>query len=381
MVSMTSSNISLFLARFFSNNTGSLAPKWSEDDIDSICSMWDSWCAEHKDDSPFTDTPKGRSVKADVVKIVRDFAEIFGAAIWAEGVWDTLNKDVYSTVVEAVIQNKTTMEALDGALKKTVRKTVNGKKEPSNRNKSAYLYCCEHFRSILKAENPACTPQQLTKLLGERWKLVQSSPEYNELHAEFLESARVDKERYEALNPKPPKPVKVAKPAKVAKPKGKPRGKSAWLIFCQTMRPGVKTEMPEGATNKDVMAKLGEMWASTGFQDEKIKAVQESMEDKRRVEQLLVETNIVVEDETETTVKETTVKETTVKVAPPVVKTPVKKVAPPVVKTPSAPVKAKAKEEEDTLMSMKTKLSILLSGDDDESEDEDEPLGGVVLAM
>jgi hypothetical protein len=151
------------------------------------------------------------------------------------------------------------------------------------------------------------------------------------------------------------------------------------LIFCQTMRPGVKTEMPEGATNKDVMAKLGEMWASTGFQEEKIKAVQESMEDKRRVEQLLVETNIVVEDEDET---ETTVGETTVKVAPPVVKTPVK-VAPPVVKTPSAPVKAKAKakakeEEEDTLMSMKTKLSILLSGGDDESEDEDEPLGGVV---
>ena len=372
---MTSSNISLFLARFFSNNTGSLAPKWSEDDIDSICSMWDSWCAEHKEDSPFTDTPKGRSVKADVVGIVRDFSNTFGAAIWAEGVWDTLNQDVYSTVVEAVVQNKTTTEALSAVLKKTVRKTVNGKKEPSNRNKSAYLYCCKHFRSILKAENPESTPQQLTKLLGERWKLVQSSPEYKELHVEFLESARVDKERYEALNPKPPKPAKVAKPVKVAKPKGKPRGKSAWLVFCQTMRSGVKSDMPEDATNKDVMAKLGEMWASTGFQDEKIKAVQESMEDKRRVEQLLSETNIIVEEET-------TVEETTVKVAPPVVKTPVK-VAPPVVKTPSAPTKAKAKVEakEDTVVSMKTKLSILLGSDDDESEDEDEPLRDVALVM
>ena len=412
MVSMTSMNISLFLASFF-RNTGSLAPKWSEDDIDAICAMWGEWCESHKEESPFTDSPKGRAVRVEIDKIVREFSEVWGVTIWAEDVWDNLNTDRYAALVEAVVLNKIVQASIKAALEKTVRtKTVGGKKAPSNRNKSAYLYCCNHYRPILKAENPNVTPQQLTKLLGEKWKLVQVSEEYKEVYDGFLESARVDKERYEALHPKPPKAAKAAKaPSSPKKPKGKPRGKSAWSFFCQYKRESVKAELPEGSTNKDVMAKLGEMWSSTDYTEEKTRAVRESMEDKERVSILNAEaeakakavsqtqlTQILIEEESddeETIVDETIVEEETivdetqkvvVKTEPEVVKTAVvkktkastpKKTPSVTKKTPGAPKKSVAKKtvvEDDAVQSVQAKLDILLGGYDTEDEVVDESL-------
>ena len=415
MVSMTSMNISLFLASFF-RNTGSLAPKWSEDDIDAICAMWGEWCESHKEESPFTDSPKGRAVRVEIGKIVREFSQVWGVTIWAEDVWDSLSEDRYAALVEAVVLNKIVQASIKAALEKTVRtKTVGGKKAPSDRNKSAYLYCCNHYRPILKAENPNVTPQQLTKLLGEKWKLVQVSEEYKEVYEGFLESARVDKERYEALHPKPPKAAKAAKaPSSPKKPKGKPRGKSAWSFFCQYKRESVKAELPEGSTNKDVMAKLGEMWSSTDYTEEKTRAVRESMEDKERVSILNAEaeakaasqtqfTQILIEEESddeetnveeetnvddETNVDEETIVEETqkvvVKTEPEVVKTSVvkktkastpKKTPGVTKKTPGAPKKSVAKKtvvEDDAVQSVQAKLDILLGGYDTEDEVVDE---------
>jgi hypothetical protein len=389
-------NISLFLASFF-RNTGSLAPKWSEDDIDAICAMWGEWCESHKEESPFTDSPKGRAVRVEIDKIVREFSQVWGVTIWAEDVWDNLNADRYAALVEAVVLNKIVQASIKAALEKTVRtKTVGGKKAPSNRNKSAYLYCCNHYRPILKAENPNVTPQQLTKLLGEKWKLVQVSEEYKEVYEGFLESARVDKERYEALHPKPPKAAKTPKaPSSPKKPKGKPRGKSAWSFFCQYKRESVKAELPEGSTNKDVMAKLGEMWSSTDYTEEKTRAVKESMEDKERVSLLNAETEtkavsqtqILIEEESddeETIVEDETIVEESQNV---LVKTAVVKKTKastpkktPIVpkKTPGAPKKSVAEKtvveknivEDDAVQSVQAKLDILLGGYDTEDEDE-----------
>jgi hypothetical protein len=354
MVSNTVMNIISTTTLFFTHNTGTLAALYGEDEIDAIMGAWTKYKSE-QEKKVFAETAKGRAISAGYDKILLGFVEMYGAALWSEGVWDSLNDEVYSRVVTAIMKEEHFVESVNELVKST-KGVRSATKAPSNRNKSAYLYCCQHFRALVKGANPAFTPQQVTHALGEKWKSIQTAEddESKELFQRFTEVARLDKERYEKEHPKPEKVKKVRSPPKSPKRKGPPRGKSAWVIFCDIKRADVKAELGEGITNKDVMHKLGEMWASEDYTQIKILAEQRSIEDKQRVKDLVAAQSENV----------TTPEKLEVEIAP------------------SAPVKdtlVKKTVSDDAVMSVTKKLDILLGGldddDEDEDEDEDECLG------
>jgi hypothetical protein len=83
--------------------------------------------------------------------------------------------------------------------------------------------------------------------------------------------------------------VKAKSSEKKMKDPNKPkRGKSAYLFFCQEMRPKVKTTMPADAKAPDVTARLGELWqelkGSTKASDKKkVKEYEaQAADDKKR---------------------------------------------------------------------------------------------------
>ena len=340
---------------------------YREDEIDDIMEAWTAWQSE-QEQKVFVATSKGRAICIGYDKLLRDFVEMYGAAIWSEGVWDSLNDEVYGRVVTAIVNEKNFVESVNELVKTTKGRRSKAVKTPSNRNKSAYLYCCQHFRDSVKEANPGFTPQQVTKALGDKWKVIQTGEddESKALFAKFTETARLDKERYEKEHPKPVKVTKPRSPPKSPKRKGPARGKSAWVIFCDIKRADVKAELGSEATNKDVMHKLGEMWASEDYTQIKIVAEKRSMEDKQRVKELNAvraleaqSDDIVVESDTTTVEVESTEP----------VSTPAK--VEKVEVEPSAPTKksVEKKVSKDAITSVTKKLDMLIGGMDDDDDD------------
>jgi hypothetical protein len=202
------------------------------------------------------------------------------------------------------------------------------------------------------------TPQQVTKILGEKWKEVSS--EKGELFDKFTRLASEDKERYGKENPSTvvKKPVKPKSPTRSP---GKPRGKSAWVIFCEIKRADVKERLGDEATNKQIMHELGLMWASDEYTQVKILAEEKSIESKEKVREQLRKEKADVEPDNNVILEESTVVAVEKVKECPAVATPIKE-SPVVVKHPGAPVKDIAK----------AKLKILLADDESEVEDEDE---------
>jgi hypothetical protein len=361
MAAKTIMNINAFLSSFFSSNTGTLASLWREDDFDGVMSAWGKWCSEK--DTPFL--TKGKVTKKTIMMeelvtdVVKNFVETFGDVLFAESVWDTLTEPVYLRLVISLVNDQITQDALKGVLAKlkTVKSTTK-KEGGSTRNKSAYLYCCAHFRKSVKEMNPDMSPQEITKLLGKKWETISKSTEGadKDLFDKFTQIAKEDKERYELESPKISKPKTEKKPKAEKKPTKK-RGKSAWVVFCDIKRSDVKEKLGAAATNQQVMFELGQMWASNDFTELKIVAEQKSLEDKERVKALFTPTSS--DDESEET--EETGKSVDDAVTKPTLTT-VEKVLP----------------------SAAEKLNILLSEDDDEEleeEDEEYVINGSVGMM
>jgi hypothetical protein len=370
MVSNTVMNILSTTTLFLANNTGTLAGFYGENEIDSIMSAWATWNSD-LEKKVFSGTTKGRAISAGYSELFKGFVEMFGSVMWSEGVWDSLNDEVYHRFITALVNESNFVDSVKGLVKSSVSVRSGGAKVPSNRNKSAYLYCCTHFRAGIKEANPEFTPQQVTKALGEKWKAIQAGEddETKALFMQFTETARLDKERYEKEHPKPVKVAKPRSPPKSPKRKGPPRGKSAWVIFCDIKRADVKEELGVGATNKDVMHKLGEMWASEDYTQIKIVAEKRSIEDKQRVKDLNAAATPLNDEEAvlvNEVAVEIEVKEEIEGEVEGDFETPTK----PVIE--HAPIKKKKKLStisEDTVTSVTKKLDMLMSNLDDDDDD------------
>jgi hypothetical protein len=344
-------NINNHFALFFSQ----VKQKLLIPDAD-ITGIWDEWYATNKIESQ----KKSSGMETVLRDRVVAFYDEFGCVLSSEGVWDSLSESVYARMVAALWGEQRNQELLIESLKGLNKRKVarNDSGNVVKRNKSAYLFCCAHFRDGVKRDHPEMTPQQVTKILGEKWKEVSS--EKGELFDKFTRLASEDKERYGKENPSTvvKKPVKPKSPARSP---GKPRGKSAWVIFCEIKRADVKERLGDEATNKQIMHELGLMWASDEYTQVKIIAEEKSIESKEKVREQLRKEKADVEPDNNVILEESTVVAVEKVKERPAVATPIKE-NPVVVKHPGAPVKDNAK----------AKLKILLADDESELEEEDE---------
>lgn len=287
-------NINDTVVNFLSGSVGDLSRMWVEsgEEMTDVINVWGKcerpWVCEKM-------TKKAKAVDAAVKQSIESFLTVFGNVLFAESVWDTLSKPVYKRMVNALWMDADNQTAVKLAIKNTKPEKTETKK--STRNKSAYLFCCQHFRQAVKDENPGISPQEVTKKLSEKWESCQlvEGNENNELFEKFTQMAKDDKIRYEAENPKP---VKEKKEKKEKKPKNK-RGKSAWVIFCEIKRSDACEKLGSGASNQEVMAILGRWWASDEFTEVKMVAEERSLKDKERVKKLKDESSSDEDSETD----------------------------------------------------------------------------------
>ena len=344
---ITIKNINNYISLFLTQEKSKLITE----DAD-VSAIWEAWSVINKRE--WGSSKKSSAVNALAIERVKAFVEVFGCVLFNEVVWDSLSDSNYTRLVIALWADENNQNLLKEAIKAT-SKRVSSKKDDTavKRNKSAYLFCCAHFRDTVKSENPDMSPQQITKVLGEKWSEISNGK--GELFDEFTRLALDDKTRYERESPakvvvRSSKPATETKKKSPTRSPGKPRGKSAWVIFCEIKRVDVKEKLGSEATNQEVMHELGLMWASDDYTKVKVMAEEKSIESKELVK-AQAEAKIVDETTTEVT-------------------TPVKGVSI-VVSPPDAPVKDMAK----------ARLNILLAGDDDdELEEEDEEIDGFDLS-
>ena len=335
-------------------------PKLIAEDAD-VSAIWEAWSVENKHE--WGSSKKSMAVNSLIIERIKSFFDEFGCILFNEVVWDALNTKKYAQLVTALWSDEENQNLLKEAIEALPKRSSTKQSGGIKRNKSAYLFCCAHFRDTVKAENPDMSPQQITKVLGEKWGAI--STDKGELFDEFTKLALDDKARYELENPskavaKSPSPKKKSP----SRSPGKPRGKSAWVIFCEIKRGDVKEKLGSEATNKEVMHELGLMWASDEYTKVKVMAEERSIESKERVKAAAaaVDDGLIIEDATPMDI----VEDTTTTKSVSIMKTPTKSVSI-VASPPCAPAKDTAK----------ARLNILLADDDDELEDEDEDISGL----
>lgn len=345
-------NINEYVSLFLSQAKGDLIREECD-----VANVFDQWVLNNS----FTGKKSNTGILSVIRTSVINFYTEYQCVLASECIWDTLNETSYTRMTDALWRAQHIQEELSNSLKQQPRKAKSA--NAVKRNKSAYLFCCNHFRDGVKAENPDIAPQQVTKILGEKW--AQISKEKGELFETFTRLAAEDRERYEKENPSKAakKQATPKKPRSPPKSPGKPRGKSAWVIFCEIKRPDVKEKLGEGATNKQIMYELGLMWASADYTKVKIHAEELSIASKEQAKKKAAEMEVVEGSTEEITKQGNTSVESKTSIET-VIETPVKE-APIVVKTPTAPVKPNTAT---------AKLNMLLSGEDSELEEEDEDL-------
>ena len=284
---MLNMNINTYVSTFLKENAVTLSPMWTEDDFDGMMSKWIEWESANTEGCPWVVNGKVNKKGLEISKVVsfslKTFIETFGCVLFSEDVWGNLNKEFYERMVNAMWLEDGTQKDLKEKIKQI---PSGGGKTPSNKNKSAYLFCCAEFRGSIKESNPESSPQDVTKLLAIRWKEISNSVDGpdKELFEKFTKIASDDKARYELEHPKPVVHKSVSDKKK--KSNAKPRGKSAWVIFCNMKRADAKESIGVGATNQQIMLELGKIWASNDYINVKNMAEKKSMEDKERVREL-----------------------------------------------------------------------------------------------
>ena len=132
---------------------------------------------------------------------------------------------------------------------KELKKPKEDKSEKPKKSKSSYLYFCAEDRQKIKQEQPDLTSVNVTVLLGKRWKeLKEDKTRVVEL-LKYEKMASSDNERY--VNEK-----QSVKKKTTDKPK---KAKSAYLLFCEQMRPVVKVDHPNMKA-KEIIVELGRRW-------------------------------------------------------------------------------------------------------------------------
>lgn len=213
------------------------------------------------------------------------------------------------------------------------KKKVPKDKEAPKRPTSSYMYFAIEKRDSVKKSHANATPIEISKVLGEMWNKLEKgkggkkgTKKYDDLAAADKARYETEKAEYDALiagrkaqteqekieqlkqdkvealklfhsqqlvNSMPtveePKSVEdlseLTEEPKKGKKKKDPNAPkkpcSAYLFFCVENRPTIKSNMPESATNAELLTEIGKKWKELPEED-KAKYVQMAEKDKEK---------------------------------------------------------------------------------------------------
>lgn len=171
----------------------------------------------------------------------------------------------------------------DADLQKKLKSLLTGasraaqkKRDPNapKRGKSAYLFFCAAHRSKVQTELGAeAKATEITAELGQRWKQLKENPKRKNELAGYEKQAGEDKARYLEEKSSYVPPDDLDNESRGGKRKKSPkdgpkRAKSAYLFFCDDMRPQIKEENPEMSAT-EITSELGRRWGQVKEQGEK----------------------------------------------------------------------------------------------------------------
>ena len=132
---------------------------------------------------------------------------------------------------------------------KEPKKQKQDKTEKPKKSKSSYLYFCANERSKIREQFPEMSSVDVTVLLGKRWKELKVDNTRSTELSKYEKLASSDNERYK-------KEKQAVSKKTIDKPK---KAKSAYLLFCEQMRPVVKVDHPNMKA-KEIIVELGRRW-------------------------------------------------------------------------------------------------------------------------
>lgn len=152
----------------------------------------------------------------------------------------------------------------DEPTKKKVKKDKNAPKKA----RSAYTYFGNDMRETIKAENSDLSFAETNKLLGERWKALDSDDKQK-----YEDMAAEDKKRYkkEMANYTPPDASRDKKGKTKAKkdPNAPKKPMSSFMYFSTETRPKIKAENP-GISFGELGKKAGELFRNLTQEEKKV---------------------------------------------------------------------------------------------------------------
>lgn len=196
----------------------------------------------------------------------------------------TIHERHFPTRSEAVVEKPIPAKPTKKPTKKSAKDSSVPKKPLT-----AYILFCNATRDEIKTENPDFKFVDITRELGSRWKGLTDDDKkvYNDLHDKDVERYQQEMEasgiqvepktQKKAVKTEKPqqektveKPQKVERKPKEAKSSGNEpkRGMSSYIYFCKEMRPVVKAEIPDIASN-EILKELGRRWQLLTDEDKK----------------------------------------------------------------------------------------------------------------
>ena len=158
-------------------------------------------------------------------------------------------------------------------------------KDPNKpkRATTAFFAYANEIRNAVREEHPTAKMGDVSKIIGERWRAMDS-----EEKAPYLAIAAEDKERYdrEMENYEPPEDLddddddQPQRKKKKKDPNAPKRASSAYLFFSNDVRPEVRREHPDLSMG-ELSKIIGARWRGMGAED-KEQYEDKANEDKER---------------------------------------------------------------------------------------------------
>lgn len=245
--------------------------------------------ASFKDENPSLD-------HMEIVRGIADEWKVMDADARASYVQlATEDKERFNTQLDAAIE-----EHGDGPLpdapvrekkeKKTKRKTP-GKVFGVKGAKNAYILFGESVRSKVIEENPDAGQCDILRLISVEWKKASATTKKRFAKKAETEKKRFAKELAAAMAAHP------EKMSELPKKKGRTRGRSAYIFFCNKQRPVLKASQKDMSVY-DQNRELGRLWKDLS-DEEKAPFVKLSDEDKAQFEKEKAEPEAEAEAEVE----------------------------------------------------------------------------------
>ncbi|KAK9821822.1 hypothetical protein WJX74_001566 [Apatococcus lobatus] len=166
--------------------------------------------------------------------------------------------------LDANVSAKAAKSSKRAPAKPKAAKKEQPKKDKIPRGKNAFMHFVCAKRSDVAAENHDLKLGEVSKKLGDMWKLLTE-----EEKQPYKDLAAAEKEQLQAAQPAGTiQESNQAVSVKESKAPSEPRAKTAYNIFCQARRAYLKAESPE-ANSTDITRLLATTWKTMGAEERK----------------------------------------------------------------------------------------------------------------